>query len=137
VASIPAVPLSRRAVFWSLGAVLLATLPAPYFLGDFEVAPPLRLLFLSGLFVGVALSEGAHGNQLLLTLLAALQALLWLGGVGAASAVLTRLLERVGAARLAAVGMLAAALVLAALLPIYTTPMSSHAPRSSILGIFD
>lgn len=132
-------PLSRRSARLLLFAVLLATLPVPYYLGALEVAPALRLLFLAALASGVAATEGAVGNQLLLTLLAVGFAACWALALWGAAALLARLLERWAPPRARAllVGGLAAVLVAASMLPIYRTPLSSHTAESTVLGLFD
>jgi hypothetical protein len=129
------VPAAGRATRWLLFTVFVSTVPVLYYLGVVERAPTVRLLFLSALCVGVALTEGAVRFQGVFAWLGLGQSLLllWLAAGG-----VTRLLGLVRgqAPRRLLLLAVCAGLVAVSLLPIYRTPMSSHAAWSSLRGIF-
>lgn len=130
---------SRRVSLLVLWALFLLTIPVPYYLGAVEVAPALRLSFLSALVLAVVATEGVGGYQGLLALLAALQSLLWplalLGAAWLGAAALQRWVpERARAGVLAGA---AAALLALTLLPVYATELSSRGPTASLAGLLD
>jgi hypothetical protein len=129
--------VSRRASQWLLWAVLACTVPLPYYAGDTELAPPVRAAFLSSLYLGILLTEGAVGTTVMIARSAGLTALAYLVGLFVVAALLARLLGglRPGA-RTAVVGALVAALLGASLLEIYSTPLSSSRLRSNLLHVF-
>ena len=118
-----------------LWLVLALTLPLPYWALEWGIAPPVRMLFLGSLVLGMVLS-GPSMLSLLFSTLYLVQGVLWLG--------LTALLARIVVRRLSggegvARGRLAAAiavLVLLALLPVYQLPMSSAEHQTNWLGLF-
>jgi hypothetical protein len=122
-------------VLW-IAALLL--LPIPFYLGEPEQAPVLRLVFLTGLLCAVMLAEGG-GTLAVLVGLGVLQALLWGGALSLLAALMARTLERVHAPalRTAVVAAIALGLVAASLTELYDTPLSSTRPRSSLLQIFE
>lgn len=128
----------RRGSRWLLFSVFLFTVPVLYYLGVVERAPAIRLLFLSGLCTGVALTEGAVHFQGVFVWLGLGQSLIWLAVLWLASGVVARLLGRVPAPgpRRWILAALCVGLLAVSLLPIYRTPMSSHAAWSSLRGIF-
>jgi len=132
------VGLSPKLVRRVLWALLALTLPVPFYLGGFEIAPTVRLVFLSALTIGVVVTEGAAGWLASFTLLAATQSLLWLlitwGLARLAGALLSGI--RSGLRGVLVAG-LVAALLGASLFDIYTTNLSSRSARSNLVGIFD
>jgi hypothetical protein len=99
--------------------------------------PPLGLTFLAALAGGIWWTEGSGGNTGLFAGLALGQALVYTLLAGAAAAAIARLLWALFPRRAAwAAGLLSAALLGAALFPIYDTPLSSSRPRSNALQLF-
>jgi hypothetical protein len=130
---------SRRTSRGLLWLVFLVTVPVPYYLGGFEVAPAARLLFLSGLVLGVVATEGTAGYQGLFALLAAVQAVLWPLALFAAAWLAAEMLQRFAPERLR-MGLLAGAaatLIALALLPLYSTELSSRGPTSNLAGLLE
>ena len=133
-----AVRPSDKAIRWLLFGVFVFTLPIPYYLGGFELAPAARAVFLAGLILGVVATEGGGGYLTLFGWLAGVQALLLplaLWGVAALAARSLRLLPQ-GGARSAVALVLAAGMAGVSFFPIYDTPMSSRTAHSNVLGIF-
>ena len=126
--------MSRSGAKWWLWAVLLIALPVPYYIGDTELAPPLRLIFLTGLYAGIALEEGLAGATAIFAQVAAGTVAVYLALLLGAAAVLSRLIWRLKAdvARRACVLVLGGLLLGASLFEIYDTPLSSSRMRSSI-----
>jgi hypothetical protein len=131
--------LSRRATGRLLFAVAVIALPLPWYLGEVERAPLVRLAFFTGIFGRVMLAEGATGTTRLFFGLGVAQLVLYATAVRLLAALVARALAglRSPALRTLAVAGLAMALLGAGLLPIYDTPLSSHRARSSLLGVFD
>ena len=127
--------MSRR-LLW---LVALFTLPVPYYLGGFEIAPAARLLFLTSIVLAVVATEGVAGFHGSFVLLGTVQSLLWLLILYGGAALIAYGLHRFAreAARAPVLALLAAVLLLASLFEIYQTPISSHAPHSSLAGLFD
>jgi hypothetical protein len=130
---------SRRTSRTLLWLVFLLTVPVPYYLGGFELAPVARLLLFAGLVLAVVATEGAAGYQGVFALLAAVQAILWplllLLAARLGAAALQRLVpEHLRAAVLAGA---VASLLAVAFLPIYSTELSSRGARSSLAGLLD
>ena len=116
----------------------LITMPVPFYLGEVEWAPVLRLAFVTGLFAAVWLAEteAKLGSLMAMGLVqTALYALLFRLAAGLAA----RAFGRIGSPplRIAAVGSVVFLLFASALLPIYETPLSSARMRSSLWQIFD
>ncbi len=126
---------TARRLLW---IVVLTTLPVPFFLGEPELAPVLRLAFLTGLLGAVLVTEGGSTLAALVGLGAAQTLgyglLLWLS-----AALVARVLEgfRAPAARGVVLAILAISLFAASLSEIYETPLSSHRARSSLFQIFE
>ncbi len=135
----PAPVPSRRTSGLLLYLALLLTLPVPYYLGAVEVAPVARLLFLSGLVLGVVATEGVAGYQGAFAGLAAVQSLLWPLLLLALARILVRVLERGVPARWRAgtLGLALLALGIVGLLPIYSTELSSQGASSSLVQLLD
>jgi hypothetical protein len=128
-------PKLVRRVLWALFAL---TLPVPFYLGGFEIAPTVRLVFLSALTIGVVATEGAAGWLGSFSLLAAVQSLLWLFITWGIARLVGALISRARSGlRVALVASLVAALLGASMFDIYTTNLSSRSARSSLVGIFD
>lgn len=130
--------MTRTAVQRLLWVTALLVLPVPFYLGELELAPVLRLLFLTGLLAGVLLAEGGRTLALLVGL-GLLQALLWATALGLVSALMARTLERVHAPALrsAVAVAIAAGLVAASFTELYDTPLSSTRARSSVLHVLE
>lgn len=130
--------LSRRAAGRVLFAAAAAALPLPWYLGEIECAPLLRLAFFTSLFAGVLLAEGAGGTTGLFVGLGGVQTLLYGAALRLAAALVARALAGLPSrARVALVAGLAAALLGAGLLPLYHTPLSSSRARSSLFQLFE
>jgi len=130
--------VSRRAVQRTLWLLLVVTVPVRYQLADTELAPTLRLVFLTAITILLHLSEG-YGGPLWATLLGLglAQSIAYLLLFYAVAAVAARQLVRRLAPRavLATVAAIAALLLGgAALLRPYVTPISSQTMYS---GLFD
>ncbi|MEN8182892.1 MAG: hypothetical protein ABFS46_10200 [Myxococcota bacterium] len=130
---------SHRATQGLLFGVFLFTIPVPYYLGSFEVAPAARLVFLSGLVLGVVATEGTAGYQGAFALLATVQALLWPAILWGVAVLSSRALHRLvpGPRGSAALLGLCLALLALSLLPIYATELSSRGPTSNLAGLLD
>ncbi|HVH18389.1 MAG TPA: hypothetical protein VNF72_08830 [Myxococcota bacterium] len=131
--------LSRRAMGRVLFVAALIALPLPWYLGEVERAPWLRLAFFTGIFGSVFVAEGATGTTRLFFGLGVAQLILYGAALRLAAALVARALAglRSPTWRTAVVGSLAIVLLGAGFLPIYDTPLSSRRPHSSLLGIFD
>lgn len=126
---------TSRRVLW---LVALFTVPLPYYLGGFEIAPAARLLFLTAIVLAVVVTEGAAGYQGSFAMLAAVQSVVWLLLLWGAAALLAFFLQRVAhPARTALLALLCAALLVASLFEIYQTPISSRAAHANLAGLFD
>ena len=130
---------SRRATGRVLFLAAALTLPLPWYLGEVESSPLVRLAFFTSLFGSVLAAEGGGGTTALLFGLGLAQTLAWGAALRLAAALVARALAglRSQAWRAAIVAALAVGLCGAGLLPIYQTPLSSSRARSSLLGIFD
>ena len=131
--------LSRRAAGRVLFAAAALALPLPWYLGEIEHAPWLRLAFFTAIFGSVFAVEGAGGPTGLFFALGLAQTLFWGAALRLAAALLARALAGVPRPRwrTALVAGIAAALVGAGLFPIYDTPLSSHRAHSSLLELFE
>ena len=127
---------TSRRLLWL--ASLLA-FPVPYLMLGPGLEPPARFAMLAGITLAVALVENAQGAvpQLLFVFLAQAllaAALLWISAHLVARA-LGALGER-GRSR-ATWCLLALGLALACAFPIYETPYAAHAPRASLLRVYE
>jgi hypothetical protein len=131
--------LSRRAMGRVLFVAALIALPLPWYLGEVERAPWLRLAFFTGIFGSVFAAEGAGGTTRLFFGLGVAQLIVYGAALRLAAALVARALAGLHSPtwRTAVVGGLTIALLGAGFLPIYDTPLSSRRPHSSLLGIFD
>jgi hypothetical protein len=122
-----------------LFAAAALALPLPWYLGEVESAPWLRLAFFTSLLGSVLVVEGAHGTTGLFFGLGLAQTILYGAALRLAAALLARALAglRAPAWRGAIVAALAIGMLGAGLLPIYRTPLSSSRARSSLFGLFE
>lgn len=130
--------MTRRRARRLLWILALCLLPVPFYLGQAELAPVLRLAFLSGLLGAVWLEEGGDTLRLIL-LIGATQillhgGLLWILAWGVSRAIDAL---RTPAARTAITLALASLLLLASFTELYKTPLSSTRPRSNVLHLFE
>ncbi|MGH0029632.1 MAG: hypothetical protein ACQGVC_07570 [Myxococcota bacterium] len=130
--------MTPRTIRRLLFVVALFTLPLPFYLGDLEFSPAVRLLFLSTLFGAVAVAEGG-GTISLLGALGVVQTLLALGLVWGLAAVVAGMLGRLRAPALrgALLASILLGLVVGSLFEIYATGLSSTRPRSNVLHLFE
>ena len=124
---------ARRLLF----ATTLLTLPVPFYLGEPELAPVVRLAFLSTLVASVFAAEGGTVAATLAGI-GYVQVFAWAGVLFAAAALIAKGLARVGAAglRTAIVAAIAIALLGASLTQRYDTPLSSTRARSNLFQLF-
>jgi hypothetical protein len=130
--------VSRTAARRWLWLAALATMPVPFYLGEVEWAPVMRLGFLTSLLSLVLVSEGGRS-------------LSWIAGMGLFQTIAYTLLFRLAAGlaargveriaepplRIAAVGTVVFLLVASSLLPIYQTPLSSARVHSNLWHLFE
>jgi hypothetical protein len=129
--------MSRRSAVYLLWAVFFAAVPVPFYMGASGFEPPLGVAFLAGLAGGILWTEGGGGNTGQFAGLVLGQAVLYTLLAGLAAAGVARLLWSLFPRRAPwAVGLISAALLCAALFPIYDTPLSSSRPRSNALQLF-
>lgn len=130
--------MSTRNVRRLLYATALLTLPVPFYLGEPELAPVVRLAFLSGLITSVLVAEGGGVNAMLAGI-GIVQVLVWAGLLFAAAALLARGLARIPTAgvRTGVAAALAIALFGASLTDLYDTPLSSSRARSNLFQLFE
>jgi hypothetical protein len=116
----------------------LATMPVPFYVGQVEWAPVLRLAFLTAIFGLVALAEGGR-TLILFSSLGLAQTALYTLGFFLAASLVARAIARLGepSLRIAAVGTAVFLLFASSLLPIYDTPMSSTRMRSDLWHLFE
>ena len=113
-------------------------MPVPFYLGEIELAPVLRLAFLTSLLSLVLAAEGGRTLQ-------------WIAGMGIAQTALYTALFYIAAGlaargierlrepplRVAAVGTVVFLLVVSGTLPIYQTPLSSTRLHSDLWHLFE
>jgi hypothetical protein len=116
----------------------LATMPVPFYLGDVEWAPALRLAFLTSLLLAVMLAEGGR-TVILFGTLGIVQTAIYIGLFYLGARLTARGVARIGSPPLqvAAVGTAVFLLVAASLLPIYQTPLSSTRLQSDLWHLFE
>lgn len=125
---------SRR---W-LWIAALITMPVPFYLGEVEWAPVLRLAFLTGLFGAVWLAEPEAKLGSLMGM-GLVQTAAYVALFRLAAGLAARAFGRIDSPpiRIAAVGTAVFLLFVSGLLPIYETPLSSARMRSSLWQLFD
>jgi hypothetical protein len=130
--------MSPRATRWLLWLAALAALPVPIFGVGSGRVPPLHHLELGALALAFTALERAQGIGPLLSGIFIGQALAWGLALWLAAALLARLLSRLPplVRTRATVLLIVLGLALAAAQPIYRTPYSAHAARSTLLGTY-
>ena len=130
--------MSRPAARRWLWLAMLATMPVPFFLGEIEWAPVLRLAFLSSLFWLVLIAEGGR-TVILFATLGLVQMVLYTSLFFLAASLAARAFARIQEPplRIAAVGTAMFLLVASSLLPIYETPLSSSRMHSNLWHLFE
>jgi hypothetical protein len=123
---------------WLFWLAALAALPAPFFGVGAALVPPLHQLELGALAFAFTMLERAQGIGPLIAALFVGQAVLWAGVLWLAAALVARLLFALPPltrtrATLLLIGL---GLGLALVQPIYRTPYSAHAARSTLLGVY-
>ena len=128
-------PVAARRWLW---LAALVTIPVPFYIGQVESAPVLRLVFLTSLFGLVAVAEGGR-SVILFSSLGLLQTAIYTGLFFLAAGLVARAFARIGEPplRIAAVGTAIFLLFASSLLPIYQTPMSSTRMRSDLWHLFE
>jgi hypothetical protein len=130
--------VSRTAARRWLWLAALATMPVPFYLGEIEWAPVMRLAFLTGLLSLVMIAEGGHAliriGELGIAQTAIYTGLFWLAA-GLAARGVARIRE--APVRTAAVVSAVFLLVASSLLPIYETPLSSTRLHSDLWHLFE
>jgi len=128
-------PVAARRWLW---LAALATMPVPFYIGQVEWAPVLRLAFLTALFGLVALAEGGY-SVILFSTLGLLQTALYTALFFLVANLAARAISRFREPplRIAAVGTAVFLLFASSLLPIYDTPMSSTRMRSDLWHLFE
>jgi hypothetical protein len=128
-------PAAARRWIW---LAALVTMPVPFYIGQVEWAPVLRLAFLTGLFGLVALAEGGR-SVILFSSLGVLQTAIYTGLFFLAAGLMARAIARISEPplRIVAVGTAVFLLFASSLLPIYQTPMSSTRMRSDLWHLFE
>ncbi len=113
-------------------------MPVPFYLGEVEWAPVLRLAFLWSLLSLVLVAEGGH-TLIRMCALGFVQAALYIGLFYLGAALAARAVERIAEPplRAAAVGTAVFLLVVSACLPIYQTPLSSTRLHSDLWHLFE
>ena len=112
-------------------------MPVPFYIGQVEWAPVLRLAFLTSLFGLVALAEGGR-SVVLFSSLGVLRTI-YTGLFFLAAGLVARAIARISEPplRVVAVGTAVFLLFASSLLPIYQTPMSSTRMRSDLWHLFE
>jgi len=130
--------VSRTAARRWLWLAALVTMPVPFYIGEVEWAPVMRLAFLTSLFGLVLAAEGGR-TVVLFSTLGALQTALYAGLFFLVAAFASRAIERISqpVLRSAAVGSAVLLLFVSSLLPIYQTPLSSARLHSDLWHLFE
>jgi hypothetical protein len=113
-------------------------MPVPFYLGEIEWAPALRLGFLTSLLSLVLAAEG--GPKLMwIVAMGISQTAIYTGLFYLAAALAARGVERISEPplRIAAVGTAVFLLAASSLLPIYQTPLSSTRLHSDVWHLFE
>lgn len=130
--------MSVRAVRWVLWLVALAAAPVPSFGLASGRIPPLHQLELGALALAFSLSERAQGVGPLISALFLAQALAWSAALWLAAWLLARAAGRLPPltrTRACVLGVLFG-LGFASVEPLYRTPYSAHAARSTLFGVY-
>ena len=126
--------MSRRGARRLLWIAALLTVPVPFYLGQPETAPVLRLAFLTGLLCSVAVAEG---GRVLLTLcgLGFVQLLAWTALLRVGAGLVVRVSP--DAARTPVALALVVGLCVVSTFEIYETALSSTRLYSSVWHLFE
>jgi hypothetical protein len=131
--------VSQTAARRWLWLAALATMPVPFYLGEVEWAPVMRLAFLTSLVSLVMVAEG--GSALIrIGTLGIIQTALYAGLFMLAAGLAARATSRIfrePPLRIAAVGTAVFLLFASSLLPIYETPLSSTRLHSDLWHLFE
>ena len=113
-------------------------MPVPFYLGEIEWAPVLRLGFLTSLLSLVLAAEGGR-TLIWIAGLGIIQTALYTGLFLLAAGLAARGVERIAEPplRVAAVGTAVFLLVVSSFLPIYQTPLSSTRLHSDLWHLFE
>ncbi len=113
-------------------------MPVPFYLGEVEWAPVLRLAFLSSLLSLVVVAEGGRSAGMIAAI-GMMQIAIYTTLFFLAAGLAARLVERIAEPplRVAAVGTAVFLLVVSGLLPIYETPLSSTRLHSDLWHLFE
>ena len=113
-------------------------MPVPFYLGEVEWAPVMRLAFLTSLLSLVLVAEGGSALIRICTL-GTMQTALYIGLFMLAAGLAARGVMRIREAplRIAAVGTAVFLLFATATLPIYQTPLSSTRLHSTLWQLFE
>jgi len=130
--------VSRTAARRWLWIAALATMPVPFYLGEIEWAPVMRLGFLTSLLSLVLAAEGGRTLQWI-TGMGIVQTGLYTALFYLAAGIAARGVERISEVplRIAAVGTAVFLLVASSQLPIYQTPLSSSRLHSDLWHLFE
>lgn len=130
--------MSPRAARWWLWLAALAALPVPIFGVGSGRVPPLHHLELGALALAFTVAERAQGMGPLLAAIFLGQALAWALVLWLAAGLAARLLSRLPplARTRATLFLVVLGLALAAAQPIYRTPYSAHAARSTLVDVY-
>jgi hypothetical protein len=130
--------VSRTAARRWLWLAALATMPVPFYLGEVEWAPVMRLAFLTSLLSLVLVAEGGSALIRICTL-GTMQTALYAGLFMLAAGLAARGMMRIREVplRIAAVGTAVFLLFASATLPIYQTPLSSARLHSTLWQLFE
>ncbi len=130
--------MTRRQAHWSLWIALVLLAPLPVTTGIVTgLMPVARMLLLTGACVLVMVLETRQGVVGTFTALLGGQALGWAVALWLAAWLPARALARLRTGRTVLGVLVAAALVLAATMPIYRTPFRADSVRSTWLEVFE
>ena len=130
--------MSRRAVRWLLFIAALVALPVPSAGLGSGLMPPLHQLELGAFALAFTVLERAQGVGPLIAALFLGQALVWALALWLAAALAARLLSPLPPLfrTRATLFVVALGLSLAVMQPIYRTPYSAHAARSTLIDVY-
>lgn len=113
-------------------------MPVPFFLGELEWAPVVRLAFFTGMLTALMVADGG-GFTTIFGVLGLVQTALYVALFYLAVSFAVKGIQRVGSPpmQVAAVGTVIFLLGVSSLLPLYETPLSSTRARSAIWHIFE
>ena len=130
--------MSLRQSRWILWLAMALVVPVPVLaLGPGSV-PALRLLELAAISSAVMVVESSRGAVLLITLVLALQAVLWMGLFWGVAWLASRVLGRLSPRMVAGVtlGLVVAAVAVATSTDLYHTPFRAASARGDLLDVY-